>query len=237
MRILLLKDKTIPEKAVTSWQTEFAAFIKPLLDLTPSVVVEEYDFKDYPTEVDLDGTLRPGDTWLKEVGAMVKRKHGPYRFDHIILLIDLPNWKSDDGVRRIWGTNFSYIYGPFHVHYCRFDPKRAANTFGTIHHEMHHSYDALVKTEAGVDVNPLLGVTRYDAEVTHGGKAPWKYMRWKDNADSIKIMAPHMRKAYAVRKARHEEQIKGMKLTIINLAKQVIYLLRQKLNAKDGIQL
>jgi len=237
MRILLLKDTIIPAQKVLDWQREFTSFITPLLDLTPEVTVETYDFKNYPTELDTDGTLRPGDAWLKELGGSISRKHG-LAFDHVILLIHIDNWASDDGTRRIWGTNYSYVYGPFHLHYCRYDKRNQANTFGTIHHELHHSYDARVKVETGVDVNPLLGVTRYDAEVTHGGKnPPWTYMRWKDNGESIKIMAPHMRRAYAVRKARHDDQIRGMQLTIIGLAKKVIYLLRQKLHAKNGIQL
>lgn len=233
MKILVLKDPTIPENSLETWQRDFNTFITPLLGLSPEVSVESYDFTGYPVEPDVDGTQRPGDTWLKEIGAMVTRKHGPYAFDHIILWIHTDNWKSN----KIWGTNYSYVYGRFHVHYCRFDKKNAANSFGTIHHEMHHSYDALVKVETGVDVHPLVGVAKWDAEITHGGKAPWKYMRWKENSESIKLIAPHMRNAYTARRKRHTEHINGMQRTVIGLAKQVLYLLRSRMNAKDGIQL
>lgn len=227
----------MPEKSVTAWEKEWASFIGDVLELKPSVTVQDYDFTDYPTETDLDGTLRPGDAWLKGIGAEVVRKHGKYGFDHVVLLIHVDHWKSDDGKRRIWGTNYSYIYGPFNVHYCRFDKRNAANTFGTIHHEIHHSYDALVKIETGADVNQLLGVTSWDKQVTHGGKAPWSYIRWKENTDSMRRIAPLLRQAYEVRRKRHEEQLSGMKLTIANLTQQVAYLMRQKRYGKDGIKL
>ena len=74
----------------------------------------------------------------------------------------------------------------------------------------------------------------WDRDLTHGGHPDAKYIRHKENLDSLSIMAPHLVKAFAKRKERHKE-VMGMMETIINLATQVIYLLKARQARKDGV--
>lgn len=238
MRHYIYKDIKIPQKEYNQLLTEYKQFHKDTSGLDLSFTTLEWDFKDYPTVPDTDGLQRPTHEFLKDMTKRVEDKLGKYATDHIKLLIHEDNWKSDQPGEGngIWGTSWSYYYGNGNLCYDRWDKDNIANSFGTINHEDDHAYDSIIKTEIGVDINPLLGVKNYDAQTTHGGRdvkpAYHGYIRYKENADKLKILAPYLKSAYAKRLERHVEEIKGKQRTIISLLEKVIYLYRQKLNKK-----
>ena len=239
MRHIIFKDKKILERDYDAWAHKDSLFWQEQIGITPTYRMIEFDFSTYPTYTDSDGDVRPTNEYLQKLNNLAVKSEGEFGTDFVMIMIHEDNWKSDPTptIRGsgIWGTNYSYIFGKQCLEYCRWDKDNSANTFGTAYHERHHSFDAIVKVETGVDVNPLLKVSRYDAEITHGGTKPWKYIRHKENLDSLKIMKPHLQKAFAERKRKHEEVIKGLMGTIISLATQVVYLLRMQQNKKNGV--
>jgi hypothetical protein len=237
MRNIVFKDKTISQTAYNQLISDYTGFIKDTTGIKVETTTIDYNFTDYPTVLDSDGDDRPTDKFLNEFKDIVQLRYGKHGQDNIILLIHQDNWKSGktDTRRGIWGTNYSYKYGNYHVQYCRFDKRNAANSFGTLNHEIDHSLDALIKTEIGVDINPILGVVHYDRNTTHGQpEAYHAYIRHQENADKLKVMAPYLKAAYAKRLERHQAELTAKKKTIINLLEQVVYLYRQVLNKKNG---
>lgn len=236
MRHIILKDKKILRRDYDTWEKEDIFFWEKHLGITPTYEIVEMDYSEYPTYVDEDKDIRPTNTYLQTLTDSAIKKDGQFGCDFIIMLVHEDSWKSDtDTTKGIWGTNYSYIFGKQCFEYCRWDKDNSANTFGTIYHERHHSFDAIIKIELGVDINPILGTTKYDAEITHGGKYPWRYIRHRENLDSLKIMKPYLQQAFKKRKERHEEVITGLMGTIVNLATQLLYILRAKQNRKDGV--
>ena len=238
MRHIIFKDKKITTDALNAWQKEDITFWKKHLGITPTYEVVDTFYGTYPTYKDEDGDIRPTYEYLKSLNDIAVKKFGEFGFDFALIMVHEDNWRSDttpdikgDG---IWGTNYSYIFGKQCLDYCRWDKDNTANTFGTAYHERHHSFDAIIKVETGVDIEPILGVTGYDKSITHGGATPWKYIRHKENLDSLKVMRPYLVNAFAKRKARHDEVL-GLMGKVISLATQVVYLLRMKANAKDGV--
>lgn len=236
MRHIILKDKKILRRDYDAWEKEDVFFWEKHLETTPIYEIIEMDYSNYPTYIDSDGDIRPTQAYLQDLTSPIIKKHGDFAFDFIMVMIHEDNWKSDtDQIKGIWGTNYSYIFGKQCLEYCRWDKDNSANTFGTAYHERHHSFDAIIKVETGLDIQPLLEVKKYDYEITHGNNPRWKYIRHKENLDSLKIMKPHLQKAFQVRKNKHEEVVKGLMGTIIKLATQVFYLLRMKQNMKNGV--
>ena len=238
MRHIILLDNKIPLSEYTAWVKEDTAFWKEHLSITPTYEMVRTDYSDYPTYHD-GKHIRPTDAYLRGLTTSVVKKHGDFAFDFIMVMVHEDNWKSDttpdikgDG---IWGTNYSYIFGKQCLDYCKWDKKNSANTFGTAYHERHHSFDALIKVETGVDIQPILNVTAYDHEITHGNKTPWKYIRHKENLESLRIMKSYLVKALGVRKARHEEVMTGLMKQIINFGTQLLYILRMETNKKYGL--
>jgi hypothetical protein len=238
MRNIVYLDKKIPKTEYKQLQKEYGAFIKEHTGITIEWTTVDYDFTDYPINIDVDGdaVLRP--TFMKGIADEVTKRYGDFGFDNIITLIHFSNWKSAPGGRPgIWGTNYSYVYGNYHFQYCRWN-ERLANSFGTVNHEIDHTFDALVKQEIGIDLNRILNVVNYDRDTTHGGmNPPYQYIRHKENANKLKVLAPFLAQAYRKRYERHVEVITGLQKTVIGLAKQVIYLLRKQINNKNGVQL
>lgn len=236
MRHMILLDKKIPNNQYLAWKKEDTAFWERYLGITPTYIETHIDYSNYPTYTDSDGDIRPEDAYLQGLTIDVVKKYGEFAYDFIMVMIHEDNWKSDtDFIKGIWGTNYSYIFGKQCLEYCRWDRDNSANTFGTAYHERHHSFDALIKVETGVNIEPILGVVGFDKAITHGGVLPWKYIRHKENLESLRIMKPHLVKAFEVRKAKHDEVIKGMKNKIISLATKLLYLLRIEFAKKYGV--
>lgn len=233
MRTIIYKDKKIKESEYRQFLNEYTAYLEQF-GLKPIFWTVDKDYTDYPTILDTDGDDVLRANFLQDIAKEVTAKYGDYGTDNVVTLIHENNWKSGKTATRkgIWGTNYSYKYGKYHIQYCRFDEGNIANSFGTINHEIDHTFDALVQVEIGVDINPILGVTRYDAETTHGGNPKYKYIRYKENEEKLKIIAPYLIAAYQKRLDRHTEVIKGKQLTIIGLLEKIVYLYKQKLNKK-----
>lgn len=230
MNCHVLKDRKITDREYQTLITDFTDFVKAHAGISPTFTTEERDYFDYPTEEDGDGDIRIAHAFLTRLTDQVKADRGKFGVDHVFILIHQDNWKSvRPGKGGIWGTNYSNIYHGYHVHYCRFDRRNAANSFGTFYHEWHHSLDALIKTELGINVAPLLRVQHYDRGITHGGEQPWEYIRWKENAASVAYLAPYLAGAYA--KRRKLETMSTLAYTLKNL----VHLYRELLNKKNGV--
>jgi hypothetical protein len=234
MRIVCYKDKLIKPSEYNALVAEYTNFIKDTTGIDVTFWTIDYDFTDYPTIIDTDGddVLRPN--FLQNIAKEVTAKYGDYGTDNVVTLIHERNWKSGKapGRKGIWGTNYSYKYGKYHIQYCRFDEGGLINSFGTLNHEIDHTFDALCQVEVGINLNPILGVTKYDADTTHGGKPPYKYIRNDENADKLKVIAPYLASAYKKRLERHIDAVKGKQLTIIGLLEKLVYLYKQRLNKK-----
>ncbi len=233
---VIFKDKIIKQSEYDALLKDYAAFIKKTTGIEVTYITVDYNFKDYPTVIDADGDDRPTDKFLTELKDIAEARYGKYGFDNLIVLIHQDNWKSGKTATRkgIWGTNYSYRYGPYHVQYCRFDKRNGANSFGTLNHEIDHSLDALIKTEIGVDINSILNVQNYDRNTTHGvAPAYHPYIRWKENEAKLKVMAPYLKAAYQKRRERGKSDIKDSKRSIIKLLEQVLYLSKQIVNRKN----
>lgn len=232
MRILYLHDTKINRREMQQVQGEFNAFVKEHAGIDVVSHDRAYDYTDYPTYTDSDGDQRPTPTFLHSLKDIA---HKSYRdtVDHIVVWVHEDNWKSDPaGPGGIWGTNYSFIYGSYQVHYCRYDRDNTANTFGTLWHEISHAFDAFIKTYANFDIVTLFpGMTNWDRDMTHGGCCGHDYIRWRHNADALEVIAPKLREAYA---ERHKIADKEMAL-FVSLLKQLVVLLRMLLNKKNGV--
>lgn len=239
MRTLIYKDTKITKNELDKVTTEYAAFIKTNTGIDCSFWVVDRDFTDYPTVLDTDGddVMRPD--FLKDIAKEVTAKYSEYGTDNVITLIHSDNWKSGKTANRkgIWGTNYSYKYGPYHIQYCRWDAKNSANTFGTINHEIDHTFDALIQVELGININNILGVDAYDADVTHGGRSPHEYIRYKENADKLKTIAPYLASAYRKRLEKHVAHVLGLNRTVVGLLETLLSLWKARLYKKNGIKL
>lgn len=236
MRILVLKDARITNAEMERLEKDFIEWMETNADITPKFTYLVRDYNDYPTYVDSDGDIRPTDTFLRaEADEAYKR----YRrsVDHVFVLVHEDNWKSDPpGPNNgIWGTNYSFIFRDYQLHYCRFDRDNPANSFGTFWHEITHSFDALIETYTGFDVTTLFAnmpAKKWDWGMTHGNCCGNKYIRWKDNAPALQAIAPHLRQAYEKRHEITDAETKKL----IDLLKQIIVLYRMLLNMKHGVQ-
>lgn len=243
MRLYIYKDKTITPKQYRQWKVEYTAFIKEWLDITPTFEMVEYDFSYYPTYIDSDYDVRPTLSFLKKLTSKVEKEHGKWAFDHVFTFIADEHWRSSGDLfkqlqsnktKGIWGTNYSYSTGNLHLHYCRWDSKNMANTFGIAYHEWGHSPDALCKVETGVDITPLINVQSYDRDMTHGQAPQYTYIRHKENTEALTLMKLYVQEAYKVRMKRHIaelEQKVSLWQRITDLKRQVDILL----NKKDGM--
>ena len=236
MRHVILLDTKINDIQYNAWLKEDKAFWAKHLGITPEYWVIKQDYSDYPTYIDSDGDIRPTDKYLQSLNDKVTKDYRDFGTDFVMVMIHEDNWKSDtDFTKGIWGTNYSYVFGKQCLDYCRWDKDNGANTFGTAYHERHHSFDAIIKQETGVKIEPILGVTRYDSEITHGGGEKWEYIRYQENIESLTIMKPYLLSAFAIRKARHDKELEELRNTIITLATKAIYLLKMLLNRKNGV--
>jgi len=235
MRIVALADNLITDKELKTAQKEYAVWIESNTGEDVTWYTHRVDYSNVPTESDSDGDLKPSKSYTTNLMQKeVYDRYGTYGSDSIVLWVHRDNWIF----KGIWGTNWSNIYRQYHVHLCRFDNVNAANTLGTLNHEVGHSFDALIKTHTGFDINVLFKDTKcyvdYDSTVIHGNRfhpckeTPFKYIRWKENADSLQKIAPHLRKAYAVRKELYLEPYKQVQLKVISW-------LRSLLNSKNGV--
>lgn len=244
MRFYIYQDQTIKDTQVKRWQREFTDFMEQYLGITPSYTIEKYDFSHYPTYIDNDYDVRPKLSYLKQLTAQVEKEHGKWAFDHIFMFIHDKNWRSSGDLfkqlqsnktKGIWGTNYSYKTGNLHLHYCRWDSKNPANSFGIAYHEWAHAPDALCQVETGVDITPLVNVESYDRDMTHGKAPQYSYIRHKENTEALTLMKPYVQEAYKQRMKRHIADLQhkvSLWQIIVDLKRQVSILL----NKKNGVK-
>lgn len=232
MRFLILKDTKISAEKLAELQKQFADLVFSATGLTVTFYVQEHDYSHVPTEADGDGDLKPTTAYMKPLMDSVHKKYGTYGVDSVVLLVHQDNWIFTG----IWGNNTSNLYHQYHVHLCRFDRKNIANSLGTLYHEWMHSLDVLIKTHTGVDINQYFKDTAcwvsWDQTIVHGNRfagcanTPYKYIKWKDNLDTLIMIAPDLKKAYKVRKDLYLKPL-------VNVQLQVISWLRSLLNSKQ----
>lgn len=194
------------------------------------------DYSDYPTYVDSDGDKRPTAAYLQSLADKVYNLKRD-TVDHIIVWVHEDNWKSDPpGPNNgIWGTNYSFIYGNYQIHYCRWDRDNIVNSLGTLWHEVTHSFDAFIKTYINFDIVTLFpGMRNWDKDMTHGGCCGHTYIGRKngrENTDALKKIAPYLQRAYTERHKIADEEIR----VFISLLKKLVILYRSLLNMKNGV--
>lgn len=231
MRLVILKDIAISSVQFNKLRNQFTDLYHTHTGITPTFFVEDFEYKNIPTIIDNDGDVMPSLDWRKDTIAQVHKRYGDFGTDHVVLLVHRNNWVF----KGIWGTNWSNVYHGYHVQLCRFDDKNAANALGTLYHEVHHSHDALIKATLGIDVNPIVEVSSWDRAITHGGQAPWKYIRWKENTDSLRAIAPLLKQSYDKRKQLHDDVVKSLLKQVVSLAERYLILLRQRRAVKNGV--
>lgn len=213
MKLLCLRDRTIPAKDYHRWMTNFNNFIFQHTGLKPVFDDRLVDFAGYPTYTDSDGDQRPTDKYLKTLGNL--------EYDHIFMFVHENNWKSP----TIWGTNYSYSLGDYHLHYCRWDKDNEANTFGTSYHEWMHALDALIKVELGEKIN-FDGA--WDRCAVHGKCPTHDYIRYKENVEVLRPIGKQLYRAYKQRELNRLKEKVGLLQTIVLLRRKLAMLLNQK---------
>lgn len=223
MRCLIYKDKQISSPGYNKLLKSFTDLVEKHTGITPEFTTQEKDYSDYPVFIDSDGDFRPTGSYLATFDGN--------KYDHVFILIHKDNWKSDPpGPNNgIWGTNYSYIWGDWHTHYCRYDHQNSANALGTFYHEWMHALDALVATEIGVSVEDMIAVDDFDRDVVHGGDGRYDYIRHNENAEVLALIQDELKEAYAVRRKKDTQR------DIITKLQLVVRYLRMLANRKNGI--
>ena len=222
MRTLIQLDLKIDKDECLALLDDYADFIKEHTGIECEFYVERKDFSQVPTHVESDGDIKPTPTFRTALMKDVHNRYRDYGTDNVVM------WVYEDNFlyKGIWGQNWSYLYHKYSLQLCRWDKDNPANTFGTLNHEIMHSFDAVVLKETGVDLNKILGLD-YDKFIVHGGRpdkektTEWKYVRYQENTKALKIIAPYLRQAYAVRKEKHDKDIGLMKQLVFLLTKLV----------------
>ena len=224
MRTLIQLDLKIDKDEALALLDDYADFIEEHTGIECTWYVERRDFSQVPTKVDPDGDIKPTDQYRKALEADVHKRYKDYGTDNIVM------WVHEDNFlyKGIWGQNFSYQFNKYSFQLCRWDKDNDANTFGTLNHEIAHSFDRLVLEELQIDVNKLFGFD-WDQIAVHG-KGQWEYIGRKtgrENTESLKKIALYIKSAYQVRKEKHEKDI-GMLNQIVKLLSTLISLLSKK---------
>lgn len=229
MKILILKDKDISKASLNPVLNEVADIYQRNAGITISWFIEEHDFTDHPIE-----EYRPGDPgiakpYLKEHAEKVYTnwREG---VDLVVFMPHQSHWK----LGHIWGWNISNVYSGYEIEQVRFDAKNSANTIGTLYHEIMHSHDSFIYRYTGINVDPLLPVNDWDADVVHGGGQKWDYIRHKENQEALAAIRTPLKDAFMKRRSMYDDTLKiTLMKRIIQLAEQVIELQRRALVEKN----
>lgn len=232
MRLLILKDTTISTRRCLSLTEKFSAFLKKYTGIKSQIFIEDIDYSNVPTEADSRGHLKPTREYLTVITDRVHEKYGNWGVDHVVILVDDDNWVF----KGINGTNWSNIYRTYHIHLCR--ARTLSVSFGTLYHEWMHSLDAIIKTHTGFNINTLFAdmpcYVSWDTSWVHGNRgvscanSEFVYIRGADSIKALRKIAPHLKRAYEVRRQMYYQPL-------ITVQLQVISWLRSLLNKKDGV--
>lgn len=237
MKLLILKDTKIDPKQLASVMADLADFYKANAGIAVTYVTEERDYTTYPVTPDADGDGKLPESYIRAATSEIYQRYSGEGTDHVVFLIHRDNWK----LNGVWGTNYSNRFNGYQVQVCRFDNQNLANSFGTLYHEVMHSHDALIKIMTGEDVNELFAhlwcYQDWDNTIVHGNRfkgcaTHYTYIRHKENADALQMIAPMLRKAYQKRHEIYEQKRRTMLQTILTLSQRALVLAREVLKAK-----
>ena len=236
MRSVAIIDLKIPKDEALALLDEYSEYIEEHTGIKHEFWVERRDFSQVPTTIDSDGDVKPSVAYRKQLFKDVHSRYDDDGTDNVIM------WVHDDNFiyKGIWGTNWSYIYGTYSMHLCRWDKFNDVNTFNTLFHEQAHSWDRLILEETGIDIEPLARAHfkikdfDYDRDFVHGKGVWFPYIGkrgfTRDNKETVsmlKFLAPYLRQAYGVRKERHMKKL-GLMEQIVKLLSTVVSLLSKK---------
>lgn len=223
MRLLVIYDDKIQQKDLKHVTSEVSKHYQKWADITPKWHFESRNYRDTvfnghnPSIYD---TL-PYSYLKKETQLIYERWEE--EIDHVVYLVHRDHW----GGGHIWGENFSNLFNGYQVQVCRFDNQNLANSVGTLHHENHHSHDALIELILNIRIENLVGVSDWDNDVTHGDADQYDYIRYLENGESLQAIAPLLQEAYKKRRAVFTKKVENLQRQIIKLLQQKIVLLRQ----------
>ena len=251
MRSVILLDLKIDKDEALALLDDFGEFFEKHTGIECEWYVERRDFSVVPTVPDSDGDLKPTKEYRKALETDVHNRYGDYGTDNIVM------WVHEDNFlyKRIWGSNWSYNFYKYSFQLCRWDKDNPVNTFNTLFHEggPGHSADALVREELAVDLNEKLAQHiwqsddfsnedkqyvavngfDWDKDYIHGKLPSVQYMGKRgytyseDNLRPLKVAAPLIAEAYALRKEKHLERI-GIMKRIIQILSTIVSLLGRK---------
>jgi len=215
MRSIVLKDHLIDKDECLALLDEFGEFFEKHTGIECEWYVEGYDFSRVPTVPDSDGDLKPTYQYRQSLAKDVHDRYGDYGVDNIIMLVHENNFTF----RGVWGVNWSGSHYKYSLQLCRWDKDNPANSFGTLYHELMHSFDWVVESEIATEVDDIYGV-HWD-KIIHG-VGDWDYIRYQENTRALKGIAPYLKEAYQKRKEKHFEPVRLLQLSIIKLLKSIL---------------
>ncbi len=240
MRILVFKDTKIPQQDYDTLCRNYTNLMVKHAGITPIFITRDKDYTNVPTVIDADGDTMPTLPWRQQIADETKAIFGEYGIDHIIPLVHQDNWIF----KGVWGTNWSNKYYTYHISLCRFDKKNPVNSLGTLYHETMHSFDALIYSSIGVNVQTYIPVL-WDKFCVHGGRpdsegtTEWKYIRYNENTKALEMIAGDLRKSYQKRKDLQLQQLtakeSSLRTQLISMIQAKIVNLRALLAQKNGV--
>ena len=218
MRTVVLLDLKIDKDEALALLDEYSKFIKKYTGIECTWWVERRDFSIVPTQPDSDGDLKPTREYRKALEKSVHDRYGDYGTDNIVM------WVHEDNFlfKGVWGTNWSYSNYKYSLQLCRYDKSSKYNTFGTLYHELMHSFDRLVLEELDINIDELF---EYDWDGMVHGEGKWDYIgrkTGKENTDALKQIAPYIMGAYNERKEKHFEPVKVIMKRIISILQGIL---------------
>lgn len=225
MRLLILKDKLIPDGKLKKVEEELAYFYRHYAGDNLTFKQEERDFTNLPVQDYGGGDLGISKKFINEQAKDIKQRYAD-EIDLVMFLVYEDNWKPIADT-RIWGWNISYpVYG-YEIEQCRWDKKNEANTFGTMYHEIAHSHDTFIYRNAGKRIDKILGLSRWgwDEGVVHGKNEKYKYIRYKENTDALEAIGGYLKEASINRLVQYRRRVMLLQKKIL-LLKKIVELYR-----------
>lgn len=225
MHSIVLLDLKIDKDEALALLDEYGAFIKKHTDVDCTWNVERRDFSVVPTVADSDGDLKPTRDYRKALETDVHKRYGTYGTDNIIMLVHEDNFLF----KGVWGVNWSGNFYKYSMQLCRWDKDNTANSFGTLYHEMMHSFDWVINEELGKNINTEYHGS-WDKHVVHGGrpdqagKHGYDYIRYQENTNELRKIGLRLNQAYQKRRDRQK----------LPLLKKIVELLSTLLRLRLG---
>ena len=237
MRSVAIIDLKIDKDEALALLDEYSEYIEKHTGVKHEFWVERRDFSQVPTTIDSDGDVKPSVAYRKKLYQDVQSRYGDYGTDNIIMWVHADNFIY----KGLWGVNWSYMYGTYSMHLCRWDRDNDVNTFNTLFHEQAHSWDRLILEEIGIDIEPLaegqlnLKDFDYDRDFIHGKSSRFPYIGrrgfTRENKDTVAMLtfiAPYLRRAYKTRKDKHATYRVTLLKQVVQLASRLLALLSNK---------